>query len=297
MDPLIILFGLGVGILIGMTGIGGGSLMTPLLILVFGTPPVVAIGTDLAYGAITKTLGGWRHLRKGTVDLGISLWLAIGSCPGAVVGVLVIEWVHSRYGGDSFSEILLVSLGGALFLVGGALLYRALFLQRLIARERHTVPLDPKTKVVTVAIGFVLGTILGLTSVGSGALIGLALIIVFRLTPQRVVGTDVFHAAVLLWVAGLTHLFFGNVDYLLMANILIGSLPGVWIGANVMSRIPTAGLRISLAIVLFASAFGILKKAGADYGLSVVIGVPIILAFVSWLIYRTRPPQPQTSPS
>jgi uncharacterized protein len=294
MDPLIILFGFGVGILIGMTGIGGGSLMTPLLILVFGTKPVVAIGTDLAYGAITKTLGGWRHLRKGTVDMGISFWLAVGSCPGAVLGVLAIEAIHSRWG-DAFDNVMLISIGCALFLVGAALLYRALFLQRLIARERHTVKLRAKTKAITAAIGFVLGVVLGLTSVGSGALIGLALILIFRLTPQRVVGTDVFHAAVLLWVAAITHLFFGNIDYGLMLNILIGSLPGVWIGTNAMSRIPTAGLRISLAIVLFASAFGILQKAGAGYGLPVVIGVPLVLAVASWLIYRNRTAQPTAS--
>ncbi|HEU4655932.1 MAG TPA: sulfite exporter TauE/SafE family protein [Capillimicrobium sp.] len=295
MDPLIVLFGLGVGILIGMTGVGGGSLMTPLLILVFGTKPVVAIGTDLAYGAITKTLGGWRHLRKGTVDMGISKWLAVGSCPGAVLGVLAIEYIQDHWGAERFENTILVSLGCALFLVGAALLYRALFLQRLIARERETVRLRPKTKAITAGIGFVLGAILGLTSVGSGALIGLVLILVFRLTPQRVVGTDVFHAAVLLWVAALTHLFFGNIDYELMLNILIGSLPGVWLGTNLMTKIPTAGLRIGLAIVLFASAFGILQKAGASYGLSVTIGVPVVLGIVSWLIYRARTPQPQTS--
>ncbi|HWV85847.1 MAG TPA: sulfite exporter TauE/SafE family protein [Capillimicrobium sp.] len=287
MDPLIILFGLGVGVLIGMTGIGGGSLMTPLLILVFGTKPVVAIGTDLAYGAVTKTLGGWRHLRKGTVDFGLAAWMALGSCPGAILGVLAIEWIERTYG-DAFENTMLVSLGIALFLVGGSVLFRALFLQRLIAQERDEVPMTARNKVAATTIGLVLGTILGLTSVGSGALIGLALILVFKLTPQRVVGTDVFHAAGLLWVAALTHLFFGNVDYGLMANILIGSLPGVWLGTNLMAHIPTAGLRIGLGVVLFASAFGILQKAGAGYGLAVTIGVPIALGLTSWVIYRAR---------
>jgi uncharacterized membrane protein YfcA len=296
MDPLIILFGLGVGILIGMTGVGGGSLMTPLLILVFGTKPVVAIGTDLAYGAITKTLGGWRHLRKGTVDLGLTLWMSAGSWPGAIVGVLAIEYIQKHYG-DNFETFMLASLGVALFLVGAALLVRALFLKRLIAQERDEVEMTRSVKLITVPLGFVLGAILGLTSVGSGALIGLALIIVFKLTPQRVVGTDVFHAAGLLWVAGLTHMVFGNIDYGLMLNILIGSLPGVWIGTNLMAHIPTAGLRIGLAIVLFASAFGILQKAGADYGLGVVIGVPIVLGIASFFIYRAvnRNPEPQTT--
>jgi uncharacterized membrane protein YfcA len=293
MDPFIVLFGLGVGILIGMTGIGGGSLMTPLLILVFGTKPVVAIGTDLAYGAITKTLGGWRHLRKGTVDLGLALWLALGSCPGAVVGVLAVEAIQDRYG-DAFEDTLLISLACALFIVGASVLVRSLFFGHLAAHERDTAPLTPRTKATAALIGLVLGALIGLTSVGSGALIGFALILVFRLTPQRVVGTDVFHAAVLLWVAALTHLFFGNVDYGLMLNILIGSLPGVWVGTHLMTRVPTVGLRITLGVVLFASAFGILQKAGAGYGLSVVIGAPIVLAVVSWLIYRARSPEPRT---
>ena len=285
MDPLIVLFGLGVGVLIGMTGIGGGSLMTPLLILIFGTKPLVAIGTDLAYGALTKTLGGWRHLRKGNVDMGVALWLCAGSAPGAIGGVVAIEAIQRHYG-DEFQDVLLLALGIALFLVGAAVLLRALFLQSLIAKERHTVSMTARTKTIAVALGFVLGAILGLTSVGSGALIGLALILVFRLTPQRVVGTDVFQAAILLWVAGLTHLFFGNVDYGLMANILVGSLPGVWIGTHLVSRVPTAGLRITLGVVLFASAFGVMQKAGADYGLGVVIGVPLAIAAASWAIHR-----------
>jgi uncharacterized membrane protein YfcA len=292
MDPLIVLFGLGVGVLIGMTGIGGGSLMTPLLILVFGTKPVVAIGTDLAYGAITKTLGGWRHLRKGTVDLGLSLWLAVGSCPGAVAGVLAIEAVQDRYGA-AFEDTLLISLACALFIVGASVLVRSLFFGHLAVHERETVPLSRRTKVTATGIGLVLGVLIGLTSVGSGALIGFALILVFRLTPQRVVGTDVFHAAVLLWVAALTHLFFGNVDYGLMLNILIGSLPGVWLGTNLLTHLPTVGLRITLGVVLFGSAFGILQKAGAGYGLGVVIGAPIALAVICWLIHRARTPEPQ----
>jgi len=295
MDPLIVLFGLGVGVLIGMTGIGGGSLMTPLLILIFGTKPLVAIGTDLAYGALTKTLGGWRHLRKGNVDMGVALWLCAGSAPGAIGGVVAIEAIQRHYG-DEFQDVLLLALGIALFLVGAAVLLRALFLQSLIAKERHSVPMTARTKTIAVALGFVLGAILGLTSVGSGALIGLALILVFRLTPQRVVGTDVFQAAILLWVAGLTHLFFGNVDYGLMANILVGSLPGVWIGTHLVSRVPTAGLRITLGVVLFASAFGVMQKAGADYGLGVVIGVPLAIAVASWAIHRRmakRQRQPQ----
>src|ERR687893_575955 len=115
MDLVVVLFGLGVGVLVGTTGIGGGSIMTPLLILVLGTKPVVAIGTDLAYAAITKTVGGWRHLRKGTVSLGISGWLAVGSVPGALGGVVVLEWIHGAYG-ESFDDIVLWAVAGALII-------------------------------------------------------------------------------------------------------------------------------------------------------------------------------------
>ncbi|MDQ3723147.1 MAG: sulfite exporter TauE/SafE family protein, partial [Actinomycetota bacterium] len=233
MDPLVIVFGLGVGILVGLTGIGGGSLMTPLLVLFAGIPPVVAIGTDLAYGAVTKTLGGWRHWRKGTVDLGVSMWLAVGSVPGALLGVWLLDRLHATYG-KSFEPALLVSIAVALIIVAVTILGRALFMPKLVARERHAVERTTRAKVSAVLIGAVLGLILGVTSVGSGALIGLALILVFQLTPHRVVGTDVFHAAILLWAAALAHLVSGNVDFLLMGTILIGSLPGVVIGTQLI---------------------------------------------------------------
>src|SRR5919197_3263624 len=253
MDPLVIVFGFGVGILIGMTGIGGGSLMTPLLILFAGIHPSIAIGTDLAYGAVTKTLGGWRHLRKGTVDLGVSKWLAFGSVPGSIAGVVLLDAVLK-----SKPDALLIGVAVALLVVSVSILLRALFLQAAIERERHTVDLTLGTKVAAVSLGAVLGLLLGLTSVGSGALIGLALILVFRLTPHRVVGTDVFHAAILLWTAGLAHWVSGNVDLTLMANILVGSLPGVWIGTSLLTRVPAAGLRPALGCVLLASALGVL---------------------------------------
>ncbi|HWI07438.1 MAG TPA: sulfite exporter TauE/SafE family protein, partial [Solirubrobacteraceae bacterium] len=242
MEPIVILFGLGVGILIGLTGIGGGSLMTPLLVLFAGISPVVAIGTDLAYGAVTKTLGGWRHWRKGTVDLGVSMWLAVGSVPGALVGVWLLDRLHGAYG-KSFEPALLTSIAVALVIVAITILGRALFMPKLVARERHTVERTRRAKIAAVVIGAVIGVILGVTSVGSGALIGLALILVFQLTPHRVVGTDVFHAAILLWVAGFAHFVSGNVDFALMGTILVGSLPGVLIGTMLIGRVPANALR------------------------------------------------------
>jgi uncharacterized membrane protein YfcA len=293
-DPLVIAFGLGVGILIGMTGIGGGSLMTPLLVLFAGVPPVVAIGTDLAYGAVTKTVGGWRHWLKGTVDLGVSMWLAVGSIPGALIGVWLLDRLHATYG-KSFEPTLLISIAVALIIVAVTILGRALFMPKLVARERHTVQQTTRTKVTAVVIGLVLGLILGVTSVGSGALIGLALILVFQLTPHRVVGTDVFHAAILLWAAGIAHFASGNVDFLLMGTILIGSLPGVVIGTHLMGHVPANALRPALGCVLLASALGVMKKAGVAVPPSVLIGLPLLVGLGAYALLRTRiaPPPPE----
>ena len=283
MDPLIIGFGLGVGILVGLTGIGGGSLMTPLLLIVIGTQPHVAVGTDIAYGALTKTVGGWRHLRSGTVDLGVSMWLAFGSVPGAIAGVIVVEALPSPP-----DEALLWGVAGALTLTALVTLGRAMFVPRVGERERESVPLTRRTKATAIGLGLVLGFILGVTSVGSGALIGLALILVFRLTPHRVVGTDVFHAAVLLWAAGIAHVIAGNVDYGLMANILIGSIPGVIAGERLARGVPAAGLRPALGCAMLASALGVASKAGLDLPAVAIIGPPVLAGAFAYALARRR---------
>jgi uncharacterized membrane protein YfcA len=285
-DPLIVLFGLAVGVLIGLTGVGGGSLMTPLLLLVGGYSPVVTIGTDLAYGAITKTFGGWRHLRAGHVDLRLSWWLAAGSVPGALAGVVTLNRLDSAYG-KTFAPYLLGAVAAALMLAASATLFRALFRPEVLKRERASAGLRrTRSKVGTVGIGLVLGFILGLTSVGSGALVGLALILLYRLAPRRVVGTDVFHAAILLWSAGLAHLASGNVDLGLMANILVGSLPGVWIGTSLLPYVPVTGLRHALGIILAAASLGVLTKAGVPLSPAALVGLPAALAVVSVLVHR-----------
>ena len=291
----VVLFGLGVGILVGLTGIGGGSLMTPLLVLFAGIHPVVAIGTDLAYGAVTKTVGGWRLLRSGTVDLGVSMWLAVGSVPGSLLGVWAIDVLHHQYG-DQLDTILLVAIAVALVVVAVSILARALFLHSLIARERHAVPLTPRVRSGAVGLGLVLGLLVGMTSVGSGALIGLVLILVFHLTPHRVVGTDVFHAAILLWAAGLAHWVSGNVDLVLMANILIGSLPGIWLGTALLPRIPAQGLRPALGCVLLGSALGVLSKAGADIPGWAIVAAPVATGVLAIVVHRLRPPAPAPAP-
>jgi uncharacterized membrane protein YfcA len=278
-DPLLIVFGLGVGILVGLTGMGGGSLMTPLLILVFGVKPVTAIGTDLAYAAVTKTVGGWKHFRQRTVDMRLSSWMAIGSVPAAIGGVYVLELLERRLGSD-FDGTLLAVLAGALLFTGVAVLARAFMMPWLNDRERSTIDMERRHKVAAVLVGVFVGFVLGVTSAGSGALIAVALIMIFRLVPTRVVGTDVFHAAILLWAAATAHLFAGNIDFALAGTILLGSVPGVWLGSHWSVRVPTATLRTALGVVLIGAGLGLATKAGADIPPVLLAGVPLILAVV-----------------
>ena len=287
MDPSIVIFGLGVGVLVGTTGMGGGSLMTPLLILVFGVKPVVAVGTDLAYAAVTKTVGGIRHLMKGTVHRRMAMWLAVGSCPGALTGVYVLELLRDVYG-NGFDDFLLVAIAGALLLTGALVLLRALALADDRRRERSHLKMQARHKVAAVLLGLTIGFVLGVTSAGSGTLIAVGLIVGFRLTPHKVVGTDVAHAAVLLWVASIAHLVSGNVDLGLAANILLGSVPGVWLGSSLASRLPENGLRPTLAIVLIASGMALLSKAGLALPVAVLVGVPVALAVVSVIVIRAH---------
>jgi uncharacterized membrane protein YfcA len=286
-DPMIVVFGLGVGILVGMTGIGGGSLMTPLLILVFGVKPVTAIGTDLAYGAVTKTLGAWRHWRQATVDRSVSTWMALGSVPAAVLGVIALKGLQH---GDktSFDDTVLIAVGAALLLCGVAMLARRL-LSSSIDDEREQAELTRGKRVAAVAFGLVIGFVLGVTSAGSGSLITVALILVFRLTPRRVVGTDVFHAAILLWAAALAHLVAGDIDYGLAGTILLGSLPGVWIGSSLTTRVPVAALRTSLGLLLIGAGLALVQKAGAHIPIALIGSFPLVVgAFLVGSHVRSR---------
>jgi uncharacterized protein len=279
MDPLVILFGFGVGMLVGLTGMGGGSLMTPILIIVFGYNPVTAVGTDLAYGAVTKTLGGWRHFRQRTVFFPLAVWMGVGSVPAAVGGVYVLHVLEDRYG-KSFDNAMLIAVAAAVMFTGVAVLSRALFMPRLLEKERASFEMTTRDKAAAAVLGLFVGFVLGVTSAGSGTLIAVGLILIFRLVPTRVVGTDVFHAAVLLWAAALAHVVAGNVDYALMGTILIGSLPGVVIGSHLAVRVPTGSLRLGLAIVMIGSGLGLLSKAGAGIPGYVLAAVPVLLAVV-----------------
>ena len=263
MDPAIVLFGLGIGVLVGMTGMGGGSLMTPLLILIFGISPTTAIGTDIFYSAVTKTVGGWRHLKMKTVNMDLVKWLAIGSVPSAVGGVLLVSWLQTQVGEDRLDELVYAVLGGTLLMVGIITLTRALILRNLID-ERDRFEVERRHKVAAIAIGATTGFVIGITSAGSGTVIAILLIAVYRLSPKKVVGTDVFHAAILLWAAGIAHWVGGNVDFVLAGNILLGSIPGVVIGASLSDRAPQGFLRTALGLVLIGSGIVTVQKGDPD---------------------------------
>jgi uncharacterized protein len=272
MDPAIIFFGFGVGFLVGLTGMGGGSLMTPLLILLFGIKPVTAIGTDIFYAAITKTAGGWRHLKLKTVNVPLTWWMAAGSVPSAIAGVWALDLLQERLG-DDLDETVFAILAACLLVVGAITLLRSLFLAKAIA-ERDDFEMHTRHKVAAVGLGATTGFVIGLSSAGSGTVIAIMLIAVFRLTPQRVVGTDVFHAAVLLWAAGLAHVVGGNVDFVLASNILIGSVPGVILGSNMSVKWPQGILRTTLGVVLIAAGVALLGKANTEL-------IPWALAFAA----------------
>ncbi|HET8955068.1 MAG TPA: sulfite exporter TauE/SafE family protein [Solirubrobacterales bacterium] len=263
MDPAIVLFGLGIGVLVGMTGMGGGSLMTPLLILIFGISPTTAIGTDIFYAAVTKTVGGWRHLRMKTVNMDLVKWLAIGSVPSAVGGVVLVSWLQTQVGEDRLDELVYAVLGGTLLMVGIITLARALILRNLID-ERDRFEVERRHKVSAIVIGATTGFVIGITSAGSGTVIAILLIAVYRLSPKKVVGTDVFHAAILLWAAGIAHWVGGNVDFVLAGNILLGSIPGVVIGAALSDKAPQGFLRTALGLVLIGSGIVTVQKGDPD---------------------------------
>jgi uncharacterized membrane protein YfcA len=286
MDPAIIVFGLGIGVLVGMTGMGGGSLMTPLLILIFGIQPTTAIGTDIFYSAVTKTVGGWRHLRMKTVNMELVKWLALGSVPAAVGGVALVSLIERHIGEDKLDSLVYAVLGGTLLMVGIITLARALILRNLVD-ERDRFDVERRHKVAAVVIGATTGFVIGITSAGSGTVIAILLIAVYRLAPKKVVGTDVFHAAVLLWAAGIAHWVGGNVDFSLAGNILIGSIPGVIIGAALSSKAPQGFIRTALGLVLVGSGIVTIQKGDpnvwpiaaliAGIGLGAILAAPRIL--------------------
>ena len=249
-QPLIISAGLVMGVLIGLTGMGGGAFMTPFLILI-GVRPSVAVGTDLVQMMFTKSFGAWQHHRQGTVDYRLVFLLAAGSIPGAILGVGLLVLLRT-YTGVSIDSVLPHLLGGVLTLVGIVLLVRILVLRRMSERKflLGGMVLQGKGKYLLPAVGLVVGILVGLTSVGSGSLFMVTLTLLFPLSIRTIVGTNVAHSALLTAAAGLLHLGVGHVDLVLAANILLGSIPGVLLGSRLTIQVPERGLRVAVALVL-----------------------------------------------
>ena len=254
------LAGLLVGLVVGATGMGGGSLMTPLLIFVFGFDPRVAIGTDILHGAVFKTAGALRHRSLGTVQARLSGWMLLGSAPMSLLGVAAATWLQRRYG-DGTESIQGMALAAALVVGGLGTVAKAAL--RRVGRISDPFVLRRRDRVAAVCIGLVGGFVVGLTSVGSGVFFGLTMLIVFPLRASKVVGTDILHAAALLWVAGIGHFVAGNVDLGTAGWLLVGSVPGILVSSKLAVRVPDRALRIALGAVLLASGIELAPKVGA----------------------------------
>ncbi|BCJ55809.1 UPF0721 transmembrane protein [Actinoplanes sp. NBRC 14428] len=285
MDLTLALAGLGVGIVVGLTGMGGGALMTPILVLVFGVPPVAAVSSDLAASAVMKPFGGWVHARRGTVNWRLVGWLCLGSVPSAFLGVLVLRLL----GDDaSVQHTIKVALGVALLLAAGGLLLKA-WVSR---RQRGDAPPQPITvrPLPTILLGVGGGLIVGLTSVGSGSLIIVALLALYpKLRANDLVGTDLVQAVPLVLSAALGHAFFGDLQLDLTAAVLLGSIPGVLIGARISSRAPGGIVRTALVIVLLASALKLLDVPTLTVGLAT--GTAVLIAAGLAIARRARTPR------
>jgi uncharacterized protein len=257
------LTGLLIGSLVGLTGMGGGSLMTPILVILFGFKPTYAVGTDIVHGAIFKSFGAVRHRRLGTVHARLTAWMFLGSGPLSLAGVGVATLIKHHYG-DSAQTIESYAVGAALVAGGIGFLVKS-FIKRGIKPSDAPFLLTTRDKVIAVGIGAVFGFVVGLTSVGSGTFFGLVMVLVYPLTMPKIVGTDIFHAAALLWVAGIGHMVAGNVDYRATAWLLTGSIPGVLISSKFTVRLPDIVLRIALGTVLVLSGLKLLSVPQAQW--------------------------------
>ena len=252
MDVTLPVAGFLVGILIGLTGMGGGALMTPFLILVLGTRPVVAVGTDLVYGAVTKLFGAFLHWRQGTVNVRLALRLAATSVPAGLLAVIGLRLIPDAAEADFAVRR---TLGIVLVLVAVVLIARIRGSRPLPMPERWRGALQGHG---TYAAGGIVGALVGFTSVGSGSLLVPFLVSAFPLTTAQVVGTDVFHAAILIAVTAAGHAQGGSVDWPLAASLLVGSVPGVAAGSWMAPHIPSRALRVGLASLLLFTGINLI---------------------------------------
>jgi len=289
-DLALILGGLLVGFVVGLTGMGGGALMTPMLIFVFRVDPLMAVSSDVVASLFMKPAGAVVHLRRKTVNLRLVLWLCVGSVPAAFSGALLIRVLPV---GDGFDEGLKRFLGIALLIASAGLVVRAVLgmLQRRTALgEGPARPTSPDVVVrplATAILGAIAGLMVGLTSVGAGSIVIVVLLMLYpALKASQLVGTDLVQAVPLVAAASLGHVLYGDFSLGITASLLIGAVPGAWLGAQASSRAPGGIIRRALAILLLASG---LKLLGASLTVVLVAaGTALVLGNVLWVLVRNR---------
>ena len=292
LDLLLAVAAFGIGIVVGLTGMGGGALMTPVLVLFFDVLPLTAVSSDLVASAVMKPVGSVVHLRRGTVHLGLVKWLAVGSIPAAFSGVVI---ARSLGGGENVQTVIRIALGIALLLSAAGLIVRA-YIRLVEHARRRDGRADPlpqgRPRVVLrplplVVIGIAGGIVVGMTSVGSGSLIIIALMTLYpRLKASELVGTDLVQAVPLVASAALGHILFGDFQLAITTSLLVGCIPGVWLGAHLSARAPGGLVRRALAFVLLASALKLLDVSTTDTGL--ILLLVAIVAPVLWMFVRRR---------
>jgi hypothetical protein len=290
MDWTLALGALVVGVVVGLTGMGGGALMTPMLVLIFGVSPLAAVSSDLVASAVMKPVGSFVHIRAGNVRWDLVRWLALGSVPAAFCGVLITRALGS---GQDVENIVQKSLGVALIIAATGLFMRSYL--RLAERAKHRDghrDADPQGRpelvvrpVPTVIVGIIGGIVVGMTSVGSGSLIIISLMLLYpMLRASQLVGTDLVQAVPLVASAAIGHLIFGDFELSVTSALLVGSIPGAFIGAQLSSRLPGALIRRALAFVLLASA---LKSLNVNTTATAIILVVVAaLAGPIWMLLR-----------
>ena len=279
MDWFLVLGGLGVGFVVGLTGMGGGALMTPMLVIFFGIDPVTAVSSDLVVSLVMKPFGAGVHAKEGTVNYELVKWLCLGSIPSAFAGVLLLN----ALGGDNVSSTVKLYLGIALLMAATSMVIRHEINRRrgtnvAVAGAQHVLVVRP---VPTLMIGVVGGLIVGMTSVGSGSLIIVLLLLLYpSLAAGQLVGTDLVQAVPLVGAAALGHFFFGDVKFGLAGALMLGAIPGVLIGARISSRAPDHIIRPILIVVLVASGAKLLEAPNelilGFLGLAVVVALGLL---------------------
>ncbi|MEQ1628901.1 MAG: sulfite exporter TauE/SafE family protein [Gallionella sp.] len=250
MDWMYTLSGFAVGLIVGLTGVGGGSLMTPLLVMFFGVSPATAVGTDLLYAALTKTVGGWVHSKRGTVDWKVFGLLAMGSLPAAAVTIILLKVLALDE--KTLRSLVTSVLSVALLATACALLFKEQIKKLARRKDGRVYELHHRyLPAATIATGVVVGSLVTISSIGAGVLGTVALLFLYpRMSSVKIVGTDIVHAVPLTALAGMGHMALGTVNLVLLGSLLLGSLPGIYIGSHLSSKVPEKVLRPVLAVML-----------------------------------------------